>query len=76
MRRVRRRMSQAEIDSYADYVGRLQVHTDEFVALFNTILINVTGFFRDPDAWDHLREHAFSASPVAQIVFTEGSRRR
>ncbi|MDS0134428.1 MULTISPECIES: CheR family methyltransferase [unclassified Amycolatopsis] len=57
MRRVRRRMSQVEIDSYADYIDQLQVNADEFVALFNTILINVTGFFRDPDAWDHLRVH-------------------
>ena len=29
-----------------------EVHPDEFTALFNTILINVTGFFRDPEAWD------------------------
>ncbi|MGW4064653.1 CheR family methyltransferase [Amycolatopsis sp. NPDC004747] len=61
MRRVRRRMSQVEIDSYADYIDQLQVNADEFVALFNTILINVTGFFRDPDAWDHLREHVLPA---------------
>ncbi|NBH11336.1 CheR family methyltransferase [Amycolatopsis sp. SID8362] len=61
MRRVRRRMSQVEIDSYADYIDQLQVNSDEFVALFNTILINVTGFFRDPDAWDHLREHVLPA---------------
>ena len=32
------------------------MHPDEFTALFNTILINVTGFFRDPDAWDYLRD--------------------
>jgi len=61
MRRVRRRMTQVEIDSYADYIDQLQVNADEFVALFNTILINVTGFFRDPDAWDHLREHVLPA---------------
>ncbi|MBE1494262.1 two-component system CheB/CheR fusion protein [Amycolatopsis lexingtonensis] len=61
MRRVRRRMSQVEIDSYADYIDQLQVNADEFVALFNTILINVTGFFRDPDAWDYLREHVLPA---------------
>ncbi len=61
MRRVRRRMSQVEIDSYADYIDQLQVNADEFVALFNTILINVTGFFRDPDAWEHLREHVLPA---------------
>ncbi|EOD58714.1 CheR family methyltransferase [Amycolatopsis vancoresmycina] len=61
MRRVRRRMSQVEIDSYADYIDQLQVNADEFVALFNTILINVTGFFRDPDAWDHLRGQVLPA---------------
>ncbi|MEU4254189.1 protein-glutamate O-methyltransferase CheR, partial [Amycolatopsis sp. NPDC026612] len=56
MRRVRRRMSQVDIDSYGDYIDQLQVNADEFAALFNTILINVTGFFRDSDAWDYLRE--------------------
>ncbi|WP_103354488.1 CheR family methyltransferase [Amycolatopsis sp. CA-128772] len=61
MRRVRRRMSQVEIDSYADYIDQLQVNADEFVALFNTILINVTGFFRDPDAWQHLRAQVLPA---------------
>lgn len=30
--------------------------TDEFSALFNTILINVTAFFRDPPAWDFVRD--------------------
>jgi two-component system CheB/CheR fusion protein len=54
-------MSQVGIDSYADYIDQLQVDADEFVALFNTILINVTGFFRDPDAWDYLREEVLPA---------------
>jgi two-component system, chemotaxis family, CheB/CheR fusion protein len=48
-------MSQADIESYSDYLDHLQLHPDEFTALFNAILINVTGFFRDPEAWDHLR---------------------
>ncbi|MET8999996.1 CheR family methyltransferase [Amycolatopsis sp. NPDC004169] len=61
MRRVRRRMSQVGTESYTDYIDQLQVNADEFVALFNTILINVTGFFRDPDAWEHLREHVLPA---------------
>src|SRR4051794_12269783 len=51
MRRVDRRISQLPPDDYAEYLDYLQVHPDEFTALFNTILINVTGFFRDPDAW-------------------------
>ncbi|GAB7048501.1 CheR family methyltransferase [Catenuloplanes indicus] len=55
MRRVRRRMAALQIADYGDYVDHLQVHPDEFTALFNTILINVTSFFRDPGAWDSLR---------------------
>jgi two-component system CheB/CheR fusion protein len=55
VRRVNRRMSQVGIPDYQEYLDYLQVHPDEFTALFNTILINVTGFFRDPDAWDYLR---------------------
>jgi two-component system, chemotaxis family, CheB/CheR fusion protein len=55
MRRVDRRMARVGIEGYAQYQDYLEVHPDEFTALFNTILINVTGFFRDPQAWDHLR---------------------
>jgi two-component system CheB/CheR fusion protein len=55
-RRVRRRMSQLGMDNYAEYQDYLEVHPEEFTALFNTILINVTQFFRDTEAWDHLRE--------------------
>src|SRR3954471_4477385 len=55
MRRVNRRMVQVEATEYPEYLDYLQVHPDEFTALFNTILINVTGFFRDSDAWDYLR---------------------
>lgn len=55
MRRVSRRMSQVEVANYQDYLDYLQVHPDEFTLLFNTILINVTGFFRDSDAWEYLR---------------------
>jgi two-component system, chemotaxis family, CheB/CheR fusion protein len=54
MRRVTRRMNQVGLGSYSDYLDFLQVHPEEFSALFNTILINVTGFFRDPDAWEFL----------------------
>ncbi|WP_329046634.1 PAS domain S-box protein [Amycolatopsis sp. NBC_01488] len=61
MRRVQRRMSQVGAEGYADYIDQLQVNADEFVALFNTILINVTGFFRDPDAWEYLREQVIPA---------------
>jgi two-component system CheB/CheR fusion protein len=35
-------------------VDYLEVHPEEFTKLFNTILINVTGFYRDEPAWDYL----------------------
>ncbi|HEY6425161.1 MAG TPA: CheR family methyltransferase [Pseudonocardiaceae bacterium] len=55
MRRVERRMTQISCVDYGEYLDRLQVRTDEFTELFNTILINVTGFFRDPETWNYLR---------------------
>jgi two-component system CheB/CheR fusion protein len=55
-RRVDHRMQQVDIKSYADYVDFLEVHPDEFAQLFNTILINVTSFFRDESAWDYLAQ--------------------
>src|SRR5262245_48939046 len=54
MRRVRKRMLQVGIEAYSDYVDYLEVHQDEFAELFNTILINVTAFFRDGPAWEYL----------------------
>ncbi|MFD7654812.1 CheR family methyltransferase [Actinosynnema sp. NPDC059797] len=54
-RRVRRRMAQVGIDDFGDYTDLLQVNPEEFDALFNTILINVTDFFRDAEAWEHVR---------------------
>jgi two-component system, chemotaxis family, CheB/CheR fusion protein len=54
MRRVRHRMDQVGRESFEDYLDMLQVNPDEFAALFNTILINVTAFFRDPEAWQFI----------------------
>jgi two-component system CheB/CheR fusion protein len=56
MRRVQRRMLTAGIGGYEVYQDHLQVHPEEFTALFNTILINVTSFFRDGEAWAHLQQ--------------------
>jgi two-component system CheB/CheR fusion protein len=71
-RRVRRRMNQVGVESFAEYVDQLQVDAEEFNGLFNTILINVTGFFRDADAWELLRAELVPAllaerSPDDQI---------
>jgi two-component system CheB/CheR fusion protein len=56
MRRVRKRMQAVEIADFDAYLDYLQVHTDEFGALFNTILINVTSFFRDPEVWESVQQ--------------------
>jgi two-component system, chemotaxis family, CheB/CheR fusion protein len=56
MRRVQKRMQQMGVASYSDYIDYLEVHQDEFLPLFNTILINVTSCFRDPEAWKAVAE--------------------
>src|ERR671924_515142 len=58
MRRVTKRMETVNIDDFTEYIDYLEVHPDEFASLFNTILINVTSFFRDPPAWECLMESA------------------
>jgi two-component system CheB/CheR fusion protein len=55
MRRVRHRMDEIGVQSFDDYQDVLQLEPREFTALFNTILINVTSFFRDAEAWEELR---------------------
>jgi two-component system CheB/CheR fusion protein len=55
-RRFQRRMEAVECTSYGDYLDYLEVHPEEYEELFNTLLINVTEFFRDPPAWQHLQE--------------------
>jgi two-component system, chemotaxis family, CheB/CheR fusion protein len=54
-RRIRKRMTEVQVADYFDYRDLLETNADEFTSLFNTILINVTGFFRDMDAWTHLQ---------------------
>ncbi|WP_327352501.1 CheR family methyltransferase [Streptomyces sp. NBC_01304] len=54
-RRIHKRMTDVGVTTYADYQDLLEAGADEFDALFNTILINVTSFFRDPDAWTFLQ---------------------
>ncbi|MFB3884223.1 MAG: CheR family methyltransferase [Thermodesulfobacteriota bacterium] len=56
MRRVTKRMQMIKIDKFSDYMDYLEVHPEEFAQLFDTILINVTSFFRDQPAWDFLSQ--------------------
>ncbi len=53
-RRMDKRLQTLGISGYSGYTDYLEVHPDEFVLLFNTVLINVTTFFRDAASWDYL----------------------
>ena len=53
-RRVRRRMQVLQSPSLEAYVARLRDNAGEVANLFRDLLIGVTGFFRDPDAFDAL----------------------
>ena len=56
MRRIQKRVSAVGSGGFADYVDYLEVHPDEFMQLFNTILINVTNFFRDELPWEYIKK--------------------
>jgi two-component system CheB/CheR fusion protein len=57
VRRIQARLSQLRIDDVETYIALLDREPDEAQALFNTMLINVTAFFRDPEAWEVLGQH-------------------
>jgi two-component system CheB/CheR fusion protein len=55
MRRIARRMAVTHNTSIRDYTHYLETHPDEVNELVKAFLIKVTGFFRDPEAFDYLR---------------------
>lgn len=58
-RRIERRMGLHQLDRIAAYVRFLQENPQELDLLFKEFLIGVTSFFRDPAAWDSLRDICF-----------------
>lgn len=58
MRRISKRMETVKVKTFGDYIDYLEVDPEEFSRLFDTILINVTSFFRDSEAWDYLVQEA------------------
>src|SRR5688500_14769104 len=56
MRLVQRRMAAAGFTDYAAYQDHLEVDPGELAALLDSLLINVTKFFRDRDSWDALAQ--------------------
>ncbi|MCU1451780.1 MAG: methyltransferase, CheR-type with sensor [Acidimicrobiales bacterium] len=55
-RRIAKRMQMVGIDDFREYQRFLEAQPHEFVELFNTILINVTSFLRDREAWEYIAE--------------------
>ena len=68
-RRIEKRMQAVQVESYDDYAHYLEANPGEFARLFNTILINVTSFFRDDLAWEFLRQE------VVRRKLAQGSQR-
>lgn len=60
-RRTLRRMVLKKIDCVDDYVDYLRQNPMEVEALYQDILINVTSFFRDPEAFETLKSLVFPA---------------
>jgi two-component system CheB/CheR fusion protein len=58
-RRLTRRMALHQLTTLHDYVQLLRDDRAEAPALFEDILIHVTSFFREPEAYDKLAEHVF-----------------
>lgn len=55
-RRINRRLGVRNVASLRDYVEELRANPEEAGALAKDLMINVTGFFRDAEAWKALAE--------------------
>src|SRR5262245_53623342 len=58
-RRIRRRMILNKLDGLMEYGEYLRKTPSEVENLYQDILINVTSFFRDPEAYEVLKERIF-----------------
>jgi len=62
-RRIERRMGLHQLTQMDDYIRYLQENPPEVEILAKEMLIGVTQFFRDPEAWEHLI-HALSGGLI------------
>ena len=60
-RRIERRMNVQQIDTISNYVRYLQRNSQEVHTLFKEILIGVTNFFRDPEAFRAMKNEILPA---------------
>ena len=59
VRRIERRIAYHQLHDYVEYINYLRENPNEIVQLFNELLIGVTKFFRDRDAFDRLTEKLY-----------------
>jgi two-component system CheB/CheR fusion protein len=65
-RRIERRMGLRQIGTLADYANLVGREPGELDALRRDLLIGVTGFFRDPGAWQVLEKEVIEPIVAAQ----------
>jgi two-component system CheB/CheR fusion protein len=71
LRRIQRRMHVLGLTAPQDYLARIRERVDEARLLFRDLLINVTSFFRDAEAFDFLRREV-----VPELLRDKGAPRR
>ncbi len=57
VRRTERRLQIAHVESVQEYAALVANDTEELDALYRDLLVGVTRFFRDPDAYHSLEQH-------------------
>ena len=71
-RRIERRMAVHQIEAIDGYVKFLQQTSAEVEALFRDLLIGVTNFFRDPEAFQVLEDQVipklFAGKPAGAVI--------
>jgi two-component system CheB/CheR fusion protein len=71
-RRIERRMAVHQIEAMDGYVQYLQQTSAEIEALFRDLLIGVTNFFRDPEAFQVLEDQVipklFAGKPAGSVI--------
>ncbi|MBV9182513.1 MAG: PAS domain S-box protein [Acidobacteria bacterium] len=60
-RRILRRMAVHKLDNVGEYVKHIEAHLEEAEQLYQDLLIPVTNFFRDPEAFEALKSTVFPA---------------
>ncbi len=69
-RRIQRRMALRGLESYEDYLTWIRNEPAELNNLYQDFLIRVTQFFRDPEAFEALKEHVFPALVDSRLAQT------